>query len=146
MWFAAAAAVVTPNDAAYAAFRERSLELNAPVVVLHSRREIARIYQPGETGPTDGADRKAIWKLPAALRLTSRVVRYEPNALRFEVVCPASGWLLVTDRWAPGWRVTINGEPQDVLGGNFVFRAVPVWAGANDVEFSYRPAGWPPCC
>jgi hypothetical protein len=142
MWFAPAAAVVTPNDAADAAFRRRSLDLNAPVVVLHSRKEISRIYQPGETGPTEGADREAIRTLPAATRLASRVIRYEPNALHFEVISPASGWLLVTDRWAPGWRVKVNGERQEVLGGNFVFRAIPVRTGANEVEFSYQPACW----
>src|SRR5262249_12602648 len=139
MWFTPAAPFVTPNDASYAAFRARSLELNAPVVVLHSRTDIAKIYQPGETGANDGVDRKAIRKLPAAIRLTAGVIGYEPNALHFEVVCPDNGWLLVTDRWAPGWRVTVNGERQDVVGGNFVFRAIPVRAGANDVDFSYQP-------
>ncbi len=35
----------------------------------------------------------------------------------------------------------MNGQRTDVLGANFVFRAVPVRKGLNLVRFEYRP--WP---
>ena len=56
---------------------------------------------------------------------------------------PEAGWLLVTDRWARGWRATVNGRPQDVSGAAFVYRAVPVVAGPNTVRFSYRSSAFP---
>jgi hypothetical protein len=47
------------------------------------------------------------------------------------------GWLLVTDRWAAGWRGKANGNPVEVLGGNFIFRAVRIRAGENTIQFYY---------
>jgi hypothetical protein len=43
---------------------------------------------------------------------------FECTALRL------TGWLLVTDRWGPGWRAEVNGRPAPVFGGNFIFRAI----------------------
>jgi len=65
------------------------------------------------------------------------------HRLELEVVSSDAGWLLVTDRWAPGWRAAVNGIPAEVWGANFIFRAVPVQAGTNQVSFWYQPAGWP---
>ena len=50
--------------------------------------------------------------------------------------------MLVTDRWALGWKASVNGAPQPVAGGDFIFRAVKVEAGANYIEFKYRPTGF----
>jgi uncharacterized membrane protein YfhO len=70
-------------------------------------------------------------------------MRYRPAELQLSIDAPARGWLLVTDRWGPGWRAEVNGQPVQVLGGNFVFRAVEVQAGRNVVRFWYRPAAFP---
>ena len=37
----------------------------------------------------------------------------------------------------------VNGQPAEVFGGDFIFRAVRVRAGKNRIQFDYRPAGWP---
>ena len=52
---------------------------------------------------------------------------------------PADGWLLVTDRWAPGWKASVNDRPPPVFGGDFIFRAVPVQRGTNHVLMRYQP-------
>ena len=84
-----------------------------------------------------------ISKLPAAKRVPVQLIRYSPNHLDLVASCPHDGWLLVTDRWAHGWRAKVNGRPVSVFGGNFIFRAVQVQAGENRVEFSYSPTGFP---
>jgi uncharacterized membrane protein YfhO len=66
-----------------------------------------------------------------------------PKSELLDVDAPARGWLLVTDRWAQGWQACVNGQPQPVWIGQFIFRAVEVEPGANRVEFSYRPFGYP---
>ena len=81
--------------------------------------------------------------LPPAQRVPVSVVTYVDRELSVDVVVPEDGWLLVTDRWAPGWRCTVNGQPQKLWIGNFIFRAVPLRQGASRVEFSYTPAGYP---
>ena len=50
---------------------------------------------------------------------------------------------MVTDRWAAGWRATVNGKEAEIWIGNFIFRAVRVREGANRVAFRYCPAGHP---
>ena len=104
---------------------------------------MTRIRQASAGGPREAAEAAAISRLVGADRIAAQVLRYEPNELELAVRSPNRGWLLVTDRWAPGWRATVNGRPTDVGGGNFVFRAVPVDAGPNAVRFSYRPTAWP---
>jgi hypothetical protein len=142
IWCARDAALVLPTDAAYTAVEKRSEALDAPVVVVHPRQEMVRISKGG-AGPQDAQDMAAIMGLPAAQLVEPRVVHYGPNKLALDVVCPDNGWLLVTDRWSPGWKATVNGQPVEIFGGNFVYRAVGVKAGANDVRFSYEPKGWP---
>jgi uncharacterized membrane protein YfhO len=57
--------------------------------------------------------------------------------LKLKVSRPADGWVLVTDRWAAGWRAKVNGIPAEVFGGNVIFRAVHIGAGENTIEFYY---------
>jgi hypothetical protein len=116
----------------------RAANLPSLPVVVHSP-EAMRVpvvpYEPGVEA--------RIAALPGSQAVTPRVISYEPDALAFSVKCPSDGWLWVTERWAPGWRATVNGREVPVSGANFLFRAVPVTAGRNEVRFSYRPAGIP---
>ena len=80
---------------------------------------------------------------PAAQRVAVRVLDYHPNELTLQLSAPDSGWLMVTDRWAPGWRATVNAQPVSTFGADFIFRAVPVRRGENVVRFTYQPAGYP---
>jgi hypothetical protein len=143
MWFSRAAATAPPTDNVFAAFARRSNELGAPVMVVHPREQMPEIRSRRQGTSGDRATLQAIALLPAAQRVTARVLRYTPNHLDLEVDCPAEGWLLVTDRWANGWRAGVNGKPAQVFGGDFIFRALAVKAGKNTVKLSYRPAGWP---
>jgi uncharacterized membrane protein YfhO len=75
---------------------------------------------------------------------TADLVTYLPSALTFRYHADRDGWLLITDRWAGAWSAQVNGRPQRVLGGNFIFRAVPVVSGDNLVDFRYQPRGYLP--
>lgn len=76
-------------------------------------------------------------------RIAAKVVEYKPNTLTLNVSTPERGWVLVTERWAPGWQVLVNGRPQPLWIGNLLFRAVEVEPGDNQIEFRYRPFGHP---
>jgi hypothetical protein len=82
-------------------------------------------------------------RLPPMERIATQLIEYTPNRLVFEVNPPREGWLLVTDRWAPGWHATINGVDASIWIGNFLFRAVHVDKGSNCVAFTYCPIGHP---
>ena len=66
-----------------------------------------------------------------------------PDELELSVVAPGPGWILVTDRWAAGWRAWVDGGEAPVWGGNLLFRALRVTAGPHRIRFLYRPAGYP---
>jgi hypothetical protein len=142
-WFGEQVAWVVPSDAAFEAFVRRTEVLGAPPLVLHLPEVLRRAPKASEKTASDLGDVDAINTLPALSKIPIALEAYRPDELVFKVHCPAAGWLLVTDRWAQGWRVTVDGKPAMNAGGNFIFRAVPVKSGVNDVRFSYHPFGFP---
>jgi len=142
-WFADHVAWVVPSDDTFDAFVARTEILGAPPLVLHLPDALRRAPKAGETRVTDLSDIVAINVLPAASMIPIVLEAYRPDELVFKVNVPTAGWLLVTDRWAQGWRATINGEPVVISGGDFIFRAIPARAGLNEVRFTYHPFGFP---
>ena len=137
IWFVKDAAIVAPSGQAYRAFVNRSEELGAPIIVVHPSAQMAKISQISSAETADRAELTAISHLSSAGRIPAQILKYTPNDLTLKVSCPEDGWLLVTDRWAAGWRATVNGVPAEVLGGDFIFRAVRVRAGENTIDFYY---------
>jgi hypothetical protein len=142
-WFAREVGRVAPSDASFEAFVKRSSSLQAVPLVIHPRSAMARTPRAGEPSPSDGADRAAIEALPPAERISVSVTSYWPDRLSFQVVAPSAGWLLVTDRWAHGWRAEVDGRTVPVEPADFIFRAIAVRAGPNRVDFVYHPSGIP---
>lgn len=137
-WFSGRPSRTTPDGAAFQAFVNRVHQPGAPPLLLHSAADMVRIslrdarIEASTSGSTPPAS-----CLPAKLSNIS----YRPDSLAFRYVAPSAGWLMVTDRWAPGWQAMVNGRPREVLGADFIFRAVQVDAGANQVTFEYKPRG-----
>jgi uncharacterized membrane protein YfhO len=63
----------------------------------------------------------------------------QPNILHLIVNAPRSGLLVISDTWYPGWQVSVNGLSKEILHGNYLFRAILLEPGKNDVIFSYFP-------
>ncbi|MGE5204300.1 MAG: YfhO family protein [Chlamydiota bacterium] len=143
IWFSRDGVEVPPSNQSYDQFAQRSQRLGAPVVVVHSPSEMIDISGRDPAAASDTAKIPAISRLRPAQRVHVNLIRYTPNHLDFKVNCPGDGWLLVTDRWARGWRARVNGRSAEVFGGDFIFRALRVSSGQNTVQFSYRPAGFP---
>jgi hypothetical protein len=114
--------------------------LGAPVLVVHSRSQMAQVSSISSSAASDATALASISRLAAAQKVPAQVVSYTPNNLKIKVSCPEDGWLLVTDRWAAGWRGKANGNPVEVLGANFIFRAVRIHAGENIIQFYYPQA------
>jgi len=142
-WFSKNIVMTAPTDAAYDAFLKRSQDLGAPVFLVHSREEMSQVFQASATVTHEGTGFQAISTLSPAKLVSTKVSRYWPNELILDVSCPSEGWILVTDRWSPGWQLLLNKKPAELFGGNFIFRAVRVPSGDNELRFSYHPRGWP---
>ncbi|HEV3099228.1 MAG TPA: hypothetical protein VGY75_05900 [Candidatus Udaeobacter sp.] len=136
IWFSENATIAVPSNLAYLALVNRSEQLGAPVIIVHPPAQMARVSLTSPAVP-DRTELASISRLASAQNIPAEVLKYAPNDLKLKVSCPADGWLLVTDRWAAGWRAKVNGIPVEVFGGNFIFRAVRVGAGENTIEFYY---------
>jgi hypothetical protein len=133
IWFSANAIWTPPTQKAFSEFTSTVKQLNAPVLLLHTREQMLSTFVPAESGTAWASQAQSM--VPADVRLTS----YRPNTMTFLYRASENGWLLVTDRWARSWTATVNGKPQEVLGADFIFRAVPVTKGENSVVFRYNP-------
>jgi len=149
LWFSPATALAPAEFEALERLGARSSAVGGPCVVISDpgqfgvRPSAAASPQQPTSAQQAAAEKTAIEHLPAAQPLRATVLKYVDRELILDVSCPDDGWLLVTDRWAPGWRVWLNGEEAKLWIGNFVFRAVPVCRGANHLHFTYTPAGHP---
>lgn len=106
------------------------------------------VLQP-EWPPRRVALEEAPYAAPADGRPAGRLVAatWEPERIRLIARSAEPAVLVLLDRWYPGWKATVNGEPARILRANGVFRAVEIPAGQADVEFVYAPrslviGGW----
>jgi hypothetical protein len=67
----------------------------------------------------------------------AEIVTYEPDRVVVRVTDGSPGWLVLTGVWYPGWSATRNGEPTLIHRANFVFRAVAVPAGEQEVVLTF---------
>ncbi|MFQ6100908.1 MAG: YfhO family protein [Anaerolineae bacterium] len=72
----------------------------------------------------------------------ARIVRYEPERVVIEKDTSADGFLVLTDTYAPGWQVQVDGQPAELYIADYAFRAVRVPAGRHRVEFVYAPSSF----
>ncbi|HYF51343.1 MAG TPA: hypothetical protein VEJ63_18155 [Planctomycetota bacterium] len=142
-WFSNSAAELPLSDANYHAFVARAKELGTAPLLIHSPQAVLNMLPQGARDPLESEHLQKIAAAPPAQKLDTTLLKYALDELHFTVECPSDGWLLVTERWSRGWSATVNGAPAEVWGGNFVFRALPVKAGRNEVHFTYRPFGHP---
>lgn len=85
----------------------------------------------GPTGSTAGAPPVS------ALPVTIQVDR--PNRVTLTLQAPATGFVILTDTFYPGWQARLNEQPAPIWPANLAFRAVAVEAGPQEIIFEYRP-------
>ena len=73
-----------------------------------------------------------------------QIVEDEAESVQMEVELQGDPALLVLSQsLAPGWAVTVDGQPRPLLRANLMFPAVRLEAGRHQVRFFYVPPGWP---
>ncbi len=69
-------------------------------------------------------------------------LRDDPNRVTIRVALDGAGYLVLADTWYPGWSVSVNDQPGEVLRANYAFRAVWLEEGQHTVEMVYRPGSF----
>lgn len=67
------------------------------------------------------------------------VQAYEAGRVQIGAVVEEPGLLVLTDATYPGWGVTVNGEPAEIVELDGLLRGVKLPAGEHEVLFEYRP-------
>ena len=146
MWFSKQVVELAPTDDLYAKFVDNAHRRPSPVIILHSPEQMESISFPkqepaGEDGQT-AATPASLDQLETSSQAAVTLLTYLPDSLQFRYQAPTDGWLMITDRWAPGWRAEVNGKPEPVYGADFLFRAIKVQSGMNNVVLRYQPKTW----
>jgi hypothetical protein len=68
------------------------------------------------------------------------VRRFAPTLIELDVKTDRPGILVLADSCFPGWKVTVDGEPRELLCANYLVRGVELKEGHHLVQFSYKPA------
>ncbi|MBL8022307.1 MAG: YfhO family protein [Leptospirales bacterium] len=63
----------------------------------------------------------------------------QPEHVRLRVDVKGDSFLVLNDKFYPGWKCTVNGKETPIYAANLLFRAVRLSPGINDVEFHYKP-------
>jgi hypothetical protein len=146
-WLFDEAVPVDPDAGSLDAFVSRvELTGEVPLLVHERARMLDRGALAAGAGPAASFPAEqalAVASVPAARRADVDIVEYGTRDLVLDVRADRSGWLLVTDRWARGWRATVGDTAVDVFGANFIFRAVRIPAGRSRVAFHFAPAFFP---
>jgi hypothetical protein len=67
---------------------------------------------------------------------------YAPKDIVFDANATAPSVLLLNDKYDPNWKVSVDGQPTQLLRCNFIMRGVYLPPGAHTVEFRFSlPSG-----
>ena len=138
LWFSPNVVRVDLDPEVFRRFVDRTRALGGIAIVVHDGQSML-----DPTRRQHQLSTETLEQLPRAERMPATVERYTADTLSLTVETPSTGWLLVTERWARSWRASVDGRATELLGGNFVFRAVEVPQGRHRVEFTYEPLALP---
>lgn len=116
----------TPAPAAFVAERVRAAR--SPEAARDEA--FSKGFEPGHDASIEGAATGG-----AAGRCD--LSRATPSSVTLRCAAQTAGYAVLTDRFAPGWRATVNGAPAVILRADGMFRAVAIPAGASRVEMRY---------
>lgn len=80
---------------------------------------------------------------PIGTPVTAREVAAGHLRLTLAAPAPRAAFAFVAENWFPAWRATVDGKPATVLRAQHTMLAVPVPAGAREVELRYVPDDYP---
>jgi Bacterial membrane protein YfhO len=67
------------------------------------------------------------------------VTRDEPQRVELSAVLRSPGVVVVADMYYPGWTLTVDGHPAEILRTNRAMRGVALPAGTHRLVFTYDP-------
>lgn len=69
----------------------------------------------------------------------ANVVVETSASVTIDVDMQTAGLVVLSDRWANGWRAFLDGRELPIVKANYALRGVEVPAGKGTLEFRYEP-------
>jgi hypothetical protein len=89
--------------------------------------------------PLAAAEAAALTDAPLRSSSAARIVRYRPHRVEVGVEMTDPGVLILSDAYYPGWKVTVDGQPAQLLRANYALRGVYLQTGNHQVVFRFAP-------
>ena len=67
------------------------------------------------------------------------IVSYEPDQMVIETHSTRPGYLFLSEIFYPGWKAFVDGKPQKILRGDYLFRVVEIPKGNHLVYMAFDP-------
>jgi hypothetical protein len=96
-------------------------------------------FDPRKTVVIAGSARPGSLDVPSAEHPVVEVARYTPSEVEVNVDSMNKGFLVLSDRYYPGWKVFVDGKESLMYKANYIFRAVQLDKGQHRIRFSFGP-------
>jgi hypothetical protein len=113
--------------------------------VLTARDDILAVLQnptfnPRETVVLEETPPVAPPAQPApAAQSNVRIIDYANRRIQLEAAMASDGFVVLSEKYYPGWRVRVDGQPAHLYKANYTLQAVAVPQGAHTLTFAYHP-------
>jgi uncharacterized membrane protein YfhO len=67
------------------------------------------------------------------------ITRAEPQRVELRAVLRSPGLVVLAEVFYPGWDLTVDGRPAEVLRTNRAMRGVALAVGTHELVFRYQP-------
>ncbi len=67
------------------------------------------------------------------------IIKYAMNSVLIDVTSTQAGFLVMSDLYMKGWKVTIDGRESPIIRANYTYRAISITEGKHEVMFYYEP-------
>jgi hypothetical protein len=115
--------VVTNDDAALAMLASKTFDPTRTALVAN-----ASAGQPAPAATSATTD-------PGTVEFVS----YAPKDILLRAKATGPALLVLNDRYDPNWKVTVDGQPAELLRSNYLMRGVRLPAGDHQVRFVFAP-------
>jgi len=97
----------------------------AQVVLFEKGTRQLKLLPPGKDLPADPGN--------------VTIVSYQPDSIALSVHARSAALLFLSEVFYPGWKAYVDGQPTEILRGNYLFRVLEVPEGRHEVHLVFDP-------